>query len=231
MSKRILVVEDEEDNLTLFIHILQRLLGHTVYLARDGHEAIEQAKAHNPDFILMDLTLPKLTGWEAARSLKGMAEFRTTPIIALTAHAMAGDRERALEAGCDNYYAKPIDVDTFLAFLEPYVRETVPSVEPASTPAPAEAVTQATPASDQAVVSGPPASNPDGSAPETATTTTSPTSPTSGSEPASSQVSGPADSVEQPLAQPDHQESANKQPGASVSGVAHQPQLTHNGQK
>src|SRR5687768_10283750 len=121
MPKQILVVEDEEDNLTLFNHILERMLGHKVFVARDGREAIQMAQEHKPDLILMDLTLPRLTGWEATRSLKSMDEFHKTPIVALTAHAMSGDRERAMEAGCDDYFAKPIDVDAFLKFLVPYL--------------------------------------------------------------------------------------------------------------
>jgi two-component system, cell cycle response regulator DivK len=208
MSKRILVVEDEEDNLTLFIHILQRMLGHTVLLARDGHEAIEQAKIHNPDIILMDLTLPKLTGWEATRSLKGMAEFRSTPIIALTAHAMSGDRERALEAGCDSYFPKPIDVDTFLAFLQPYLNDqpSPPAPEPAPTPspviapatdtqdqAPAGISTPVSPAADQ------PVQLPDSPAP----------SASAPSEPATTQSEPP--------------ETPNKQPEASSGKITPEP--------
>ena len=119
---RILIVEDEQANIALLKDILEHLLGQKDYLiARDGHEAIRMAYEHNPDLILMDLTLPKLSGWDATRSLKNDTKFRDTPIIALTAHAMVGDRERALELGCDDYFAKPIQVDKFVRFLTPYL--------------------------------------------------------------------------------------------------------------
>ena len=121
MPKRILVVEDEADNMALFIDILEALLGHEVLVAVDGHEAIRMAHEHHPDLILMDMGLPKLDGWQATRSLKSTAEFRNTPILAITAHAMVGDRERALKAGCDGYFPKPIDIDALIEFLQPYL--------------------------------------------------------------------------------------------------------------
>lgn len=99
-------------------------MGQTVLTAMDGHQAIQMVQKHNPDIILMDLTLPKLSGWEATRSLRSIEAFRHIPILALTAHVMVGDRERALEAGCDDYFPKPIDVDAFIKFLEPYVNES-----------------------------------------------------------------------------------------------------------
>lgn len=123
MPKRILIVEDEEANRTLFIDILQDLLGQEVLVAEDGLEAILMAHEHRPDLILMDLTLPKLDGWQATRSLKSTEAFRNTPILAITAHAMVGDRERALEAGCDDHFPKPIDLDAFLKFLQPYLHD------------------------------------------------------------------------------------------------------------
>ena len=92
-----------------------------VYVARDGHEGIKLAYEHDPEIILMDLSLPKLDGWEVARSLKSNPRFKKVPILALTAHAMVGDREKALEAGCDDYYAKPIEVDEFIGFMRPYL--------------------------------------------------------------------------------------------------------------
>ena len=123
MPKRILIVEDEEDNLTVLSHILELLLEQQdLLIARDGHEAIRMAYQHRPDIILLDLTLPNLSGWEVARSLKSDAHFRSTPLLALTAHAMVGDRERALQAGCDDYFAKPIEIDRFVAFIQPYLR-------------------------------------------------------------------------------------------------------------
>jgi two-component system cell cycle response regulator DivK len=124
MSKNILIVEDEENNLIVLIQILQFLLRQwNLHVARDGHEAIRMAYEDQPDIILLDLTLPKLSGWEVARSLRSDGRFRNTPILALTAHAMVGDRERALETGCDDYFAKPIDVDEFVKFMEPYLSD------------------------------------------------------------------------------------------------------------
>ncbi len=124
MGKRLLLVEDEEDNLTLLIHILKYLLGQEqLYIARDGAQAMILAYQQRPDLILMDLSLPKLDGWEAVRSLRADPNFRTIPIIALTAHAMSGDKERAMDAGCSDYFPKPIDIDRFIPFIEPYLAE------------------------------------------------------------------------------------------------------------
>jgi CheY-like chemotaxis protein len=125
MSKRILIVEDEDDNLMVITHILQLVLEQqNLFFARNGHEAIRLAYEHQPDIILMDLTIPKLSGWETARSLKSDDRFRNTPILALTAHAMTDDRAKALAAGCDDYFSKPIDVDAFVKFMEPYLSDT-----------------------------------------------------------------------------------------------------------
>lgn len=124
MPKRILLVEDEEAVLQLVSDILHVMLGKEVLVARDGTEAIRVAVEHHPDLILMDLNLPRLDGWEATRSLKQSALFRHIPILALTAHTMIGDRERALEAGCDDYFPKPIDIDAFITFLRPYLEQS-----------------------------------------------------------------------------------------------------------
>ncbi|GMR10783.1 MAG: response regulator [Anaerolineae bacterium] len=123
MPKRILIVEDEEDNRSLLIDIIEGMLAQEVLIAEDGLEAILMAHEHRPDLILMDLTLPKMDGWQATRSLKSTEAFRNTPILAISAHAMVGDRERALEAGCDAHFAKPIDLDAFIEFLQPYLHE------------------------------------------------------------------------------------------------------------
>ena len=124
MSKRILIVEDEEDNLILLIHILKYLLGQEeLVLARTGREAILLAYQEEPDIILMDITIPDLDGLEATRSLKTDDRFKSIPILAITAHAMVGDRESAIEAGFDGYIAKPLDIDQFLAFIKPYLSE------------------------------------------------------------------------------------------------------------
>lgn len=123
IKKRVLLVEDEDHILHLLTDLLVITLGQEVLTATDGIEAIRMAQEHRPDLILMNLTLPKLDGWEAARALKANDELRHIPILAITAHTMVGDRERALEAGCDDYFAKPIDVDAFVEFLRPYLQD------------------------------------------------------------------------------------------------------------
>ncbi len=121
-ARRILLVEDEEANIAVVCNILEIMLDQDdLLVARDGHEGIKLAYEHDPEIILMDLSLPKLDGWEVARSLKSNHRFKKVPILALTAHAMVGDREKALEAGCDDYYAKPIEVDEFIHFMRPYL--------------------------------------------------------------------------------------------------------------
>ncbi len=109
MAHRILVVEDNPDNRILITDILQTL-GYVVLVAEDGEEGVALAQAELPDLILMDLSLPKMDGWTAASRLKREQGLAHIPIIALTAHAMVGDRERALRAGCDDYVAKPINM-------------------------------------------------------------------------------------------------------------------------
>jgi CheY-like chemotaxis protein len=103
----ILVIEDNPDNLTLMRDMLEAF-DYDVIEARDGVEGVEAALARKPALILMDLSLPHKDGWEATREIKADPEARRIPIIALTAHAMVGDRERALQAGCDDYVSKPI---------------------------------------------------------------------------------------------------------------------------
>jgi CheY-like chemotaxis protein len=121
-EKRILLVEDEQGNIDVVQNILELMFNqHTLLIARDGHEAIKLAYEEKPDLILMDLGIPKLDGWEVTRSLKSNENFRDTPILAVTAHAMVGDRERALKAGCDDYFTKPIEVDEFVDFMRPYL--------------------------------------------------------------------------------------------------------------
>ena len=105
---KILYVEDNDDNVYVVKNRLTRW-GHTVLVAVNGSQGIEMALAERPDVILMDLSLPELDGWEATRRLKAAAETKAIPIIALSAHAMAGDREKALAAGCDDFDTKPID--------------------------------------------------------------------------------------------------------------------------
>jgi len=105
---KILYVEDNDDNVYVVRNRLARI-GHTVVVATDGEQGVAMAIAERPDLILMDLRMPGLDGWEATRRLKAHADTRHIPVIALSAHAMTGDRERALAAGCDDYDTKPID--------------------------------------------------------------------------------------------------------------------------
>jgi CheY-like chemotaxis protein len=114
---RILYVEDNDDNVYMLKNRLERR-GHAVLVARDGRAGVEAARAERPDLILLDLGLPVLDGWQAARLLKGDERTRAIPVIALSAHAMAGDRAQALEAGCDDYDTKPVDFPRLLARIE-----------------------------------------------------------------------------------------------------------------
>jgi two-component system, cell cycle response regulator DivK len=116
MSK-ILLVEDNELNRDMLSRRLQRR-GYEVVMAVDGQESVALAQSEAPDLILMDMSLPVLDGWEATRRLKAAPATKAIPIIALTAHAMSGDRDQALEAGCDDYDAKPIDMPRLLAKIE-----------------------------------------------------------------------------------------------------------------
>jgi two-component system, cell cycle response regulator DivK len=106
---RILVVEDNRDNMTLMTDMLEAF-DYTVIQATDGQRGVDLAVSEQPDLIFMDLSLPIMDGWTAARTIKANLALAHIPIIALTAHAMVGDRERALAAGCDDYLAKPIDL-------------------------------------------------------------------------------------------------------------------------
>jgi CheY-like chemotaxis protein len=105
---KLLVVEDNEDSREGLSRHLRRK-GYEVLTAADGQQAVGTAWADAPDLILMDMSLPVLDGWEATRRLKADPATRAIPVIALTAHAMAGDREKALEAGCDEYETKPVE--------------------------------------------------------------------------------------------------------------------------
>jgi len=113
MPPLVLIVEDIEDNLVLIKSLLE-MADFPVVEARDGREAIAQAQAHHPDLILLDMSLPEVDGWTVARTLRQKPEFASTLIVALTAHAMPGDREKTLDAGCDEFLTKPIDVPNFL---------------------------------------------------------------------------------------------------------------------
>lgn len=110
---RILYVEDNDDNVYVITHRLGRA-GFTVMVARDGEQGVAMAGSERPDLILMDLRLPVIDGWEAAQRIKSDPTTRHIPILALSAHAMAGDRAKALAAGCDDYDTKPVDLPRLL---------------------------------------------------------------------------------------------------------------------
>jgi len=110
---KILYVEDNDDNIYVLESRLTRA-GFTVMIARDGIQGVAMASAEQPDLILMDLSLPVLDGWEATRRIKAAPETRHIPVIALTANAMSGDREKALAAGCDDFDTKPLELPRLL---------------------------------------------------------------------------------------------------------------------
>jgi two-component system, cell cycle response regulator DivK len=114
---KILYVEDNDDNIFVVNRRLGRW-GHTVLIARDGRQGLAMAQSEHPDLIVMDLSLPAIDGWTATRILKSSPETKNIPILALTAHAMAGDRERALAAGCDDFATKPIEFDGLRAKID-----------------------------------------------------------------------------------------------------------------
>jgi len=114
---RILLVEDNEMNRDMLSRRLERH-GYEVVVAVDGGQAVDLAEAVRPDLILMDMSLPVIDGLEATRQLRARDAIKATPIIALTAHAMSSDRQKALEAGCDDYDTKPIDLPRLLAKMQ-----------------------------------------------------------------------------------------------------------------
>jgi len=119
---KVLLVEDSEESREGLSRYLRRK-GYEILLAVDGRQGVDVARAEVPDLILIDLSLPVLDGWEATRQLKAGSVTRGIPVIALTAHAMAGDRERALEAGCDDYDTKPIEFPRLLTKIESLLKK------------------------------------------------------------------------------------------------------------
>jgi len=117
--KKILVVEDVDFNRDLLVQLLED--DYEVIEAVNGQEGVEFAGRERPDLILMDLSLPVMDGWEATRQLKANDNLRSIPVIALTAHAMKGDEEKALAAGCDDYLVKPLDEDELIAKIQKYL--------------------------------------------------------------------------------------------------------------
>jgi two-component system cell cycle response regulator DivK len=114
---KVLLVEDNEMNRDMLSRRLIRR-GFQVVFAMDGQQGIDLARSERPDIILMDMSLPVIDGWEATRRLKADDSTRSIPVIGLTAHAMSGDREKAIEAGCDDYDTKPVELDRLIGKIE-----------------------------------------------------------------------------------------------------------------
>ena len=121
LPKKILVVDDNLDSRELVVKVLKNK-GYEMVEAADGEEAIEKAIAERPNLILLDISIPKLSGYEVTQKLKSMEEFENIPIVALTAHAMKGDRMKALEAGCEGYITKPINVRELPAQVKSFIK-------------------------------------------------------------------------------------------------------------
>jgi two-component system cell cycle response regulator DivK len=120
---KILYIEDNEDNIFMLRGRLKRH-GFEVAVAPDGERGLAMAQSERPDLILMDLSLPVIDGWEATRRLKAAPQTRSIPVIALSAHAMAGDRDQALAAGCDDYDTKPVELERLLAKIRALLPRT-----------------------------------------------------------------------------------------------------------
>ncbi len=120
LPKKILIVDDNQDSRELVVKIL-KTRGYQTIEAVDGEEALEKAMAERPDLILMDRSIPKIDGYEVTKRLKSQEEFKDILIVALTAHAMRGDREKALEAGCEGYISKPINVRELPKLIRSYL--------------------------------------------------------------------------------------------------------------
>ena len=114
---KVLLVEDNEMNRDMLSRRLAKR-GHEMVIAVDGAEGVAKARSERPDLILMDMSLPVLHGWDATRELRKGEDTRSIPVIALTAHAMSGDREKALEAGCDEFETKPVELPRLLEKME-----------------------------------------------------------------------------------------------------------------
>jgi CheY-like chemotaxis protein len=119
---KILLIEDNEMNRDMLSRRLERK-GHKVVIAVDGAQGVDLARSELPDLILMDMSLPVLDGWQATRQIKATGETQSIPVIALTAHALAGDREKSLEAGCDEYETKPVDFPRLLGKIEMFLKK------------------------------------------------------------------------------------------------------------
>jgi len=129
MATNVLVIEDNEQNRYMITFLLEQN-GFVVRSAPDGPRGIDMARASTPDVVLLDIQLPGMHGYDVARALREVPELRDLPIVAVTSHAMSGDRERALAAGCTGYIEKPIDPDTFIEEVRSYLS---PPPAPSST--------------------------------------------------------------------------------------------------
>jgi CheY-like chemotaxis protein len=127
MMPKVLLVEDNEMNRDMLSRRLVRR-GFQVLMAVDGEQGVQMAQTELPDLILMDMSLPVLDGWGATRKIKSVASTRSIPLIALTAHAMAGDRDKALQAGCDDYDTKPIELSRLLDKMDRLLNDRAVSV-------------------------------------------------------------------------------------------------------
>lgn len=120
MRYRALVVEDNLDNLDLVCYLLEQG-NYEVIRATNGREALEKAKQEMPDILLLDMSIPEIDGWEVARKLKSSPETKSILIVAITGHILPGDRKKALDAGCDGYISKPLDIPTFVDQINEYL--------------------------------------------------------------------------------------------------------------
>jgi len=123
MKKKILVIEDNEQNLYLVTFILEKH-GYEVFAAQDGREGVNKTVSVKPDLILLDIQLPVMDGYTVARQIRTNPDLAHIPIIAVTSYAMAGDREKTIEAGCNGYIEKPINPDTFMQQVEQHLAST-----------------------------------------------------------------------------------------------------------
>jgi CheY-like chemotaxis protein len=135
---KILVIEDNEWSRDMLVRRLSRR-GYQVIAAADGHRGIAMAHNQAPDLIVMDMSLPEIDGWEATRRLKADPSTRGIPIVALTAHAMASDRKKAMDAGCDDYHTKPVDFESLMRSLEAFLEARNKRIPPG---VPAKAATK-----------------------------------------------------------------------------------------
>ena len=122
VKARILVIEDNEDNLELFRFLLEQD-GYEVTGSQDGRDGLEKVQQLHPDLVLLDMGLPEIDGWQVVKKIKSNPACRNIVVVALTAHALPGDRKKAIDAGCDGYISKPLDVPNFTNMIATYLRK------------------------------------------------------------------------------------------------------------